>query len=260
MDITLVTCWYTLKSKLPKEEYTQWIQYFFKHVQTIQVVVYTNRESYAWLEPYITPSIKVIFKEFQAFHTWDNKDQWIANHAKNDLLNNKSRWDVDWRLNMLWSEKIHFVKEVKDKYGDTQYYGWCDIGYFRHDKTPLHWPRLQHLKKDKLYYGVPGSRTTLNQLIHLILDKNEQNMPTIPIPPGQVSIAGGFFLSHRQNIDWWHNVYYNRLKDYFKHDYVVKDDQIIIIDCIVHHLNRFELVEETNPHKDRWFVFQSVLS
>jgi len=39
---------------------------------------------------------------------------------KNILLNNKSCWE----LNMLWAEKIHFVKEtIERKYFDTEFYG-----------------------------------------------------------------------------------------------------------------------------------------
>jgi hypothetical protein len=40
---------------------------------------------------------------------------------------------------MLWSEKISFVKETMDnQYFNTEYYGWCDIGYFRNRSNDLH--------------------------------------------------------------------------------------------------------------------------
>ena len=57
------------------------------------------------------------------------KNKWIKNHTLNSSLNNKS----EWKLNMLWAEKTHFVNDVcKNNYFQpTDYYGWCDIGYFR---------------------------------------------------------------------------------------------------------------------------------
>jgi hypothetical protein len=84
-------------------------------------------------------------------------------------------------------------------------------------------------------------------------------MPVVPIPPNQVSIAGGFFITHKSSLKWWNDTYYTRLNEYFTNNYLVKDDQIIIIDCIINDLKRFELIEEIDPRKDRWFVFQNFL-
>ena len=46
----------------------------------------------------------------------------------------------------------------------------------------------------------------------------------------------------------------------FTYNYLVKDDQMVIIDCIINNLKKFKLIEEENPRKDRWFVFQSFLN
>jgi hypothetical protein len=169
---------------------------------------------------------------------------------------------------MLWNEKIKFVKETKDnKYFDTEWYGWCDIGYFRggdnlKPNEIRNWPnidKINTLNKNKIYYGRPGNSDTINILFKIIMNKNEMNMPSIPIPIEQISIAGGFFLSHKDKINWWNTTYYDRLNDYFTYDYLVKDDQIIIIDCIINNIKSFKLIEESDPIKDRWFVFQSFL-
>ena len=60
-------------------------------------------------------------------------------------------------------------------------------------------------------------------------------------------------------LEWWHTIYYKRLNDYFTHKYLVKDDQMVIIDCIINNLKNFKLIEEPDLRKDRWFVFQSFL-
>ena len=44
-------------------------------------------------------------KEFENFYNYKYKNNWIANQDKS-ILKDK----IDWKLNMLWSEKIHLVK------------------------------------------------------------------------------------------------------------------------------------------------------
>tara|TARA_R110002020_G_scaffold466102_1_gene688260 strand:+ start:1153 stop:1974 length:822 start_codon:yes stop_codon:yes gene_type:complete len=272
MNITFATCWYNLKSKFEVEIYRKWMSYFINNVNNFNLVIYTNKESYSVLEPLLeynkNEKIKVIFKEWNEFHGYQWRDNWINNHENNNLLNDKSRFNTDWKLNMLWSEKINFVKEIMDKkYFDTEWYGWCDIGYFRGGNNSTNeeikkWPnkdKINSLDKNKIYYGLPGNKKYLNLLTRNILTKNKNNMPEFPIPPHQVSVAGGFFLTHKDKLEWWHTIYYKRLNDYFTHKYLVKDDQVVIIDSIINNLKNFKLIEEQDPIKDRWFVFQSFL-
>lgn len=255
MELTLVTCWYTLKSKFNKETYKIWIQNLMRHIDRVHVVLFTNRESYDWLLSFLPVKVKVVIKEFEAFYTWDKP--WILNHKNNHVLNGSIHLSVDWRLIMLWNEKIHFVQEAQT-YFNTPWIGWCDIGYFRHDKTPLTWPTLPELNPSKVFYGVPTNH--LLNYVKLMLDKNEHGMPRRPVPHHQASIAGGFFIVHKDRLDWWHTLYYQRLNEYFEHKHLIQDDQVIILDCIANHFQDFCLLKETDPAKDKWFPFQSFLS
>ena len=51
-----------------------------------------------------------------------------------------------------------------------------------------------------------------------------------------------------------------KLALYFLNDYLVKDDQIIIVDCILSEPNRFELIRESNPRENPWFTFRRWLA
>ena len=270
MNITFVTSWYNLKSKFDVNTYRQWMSNFLMNVNNFNLVIYTNKDSYYVFESLVENNsrIKVIMKEWDEFYGYKWKDNWIINHTKNNSFNHNSRFNTDWKLNLLWSEKINFIKETKDnKLFDSDWYGWCDIGYFRGGNNLTHndiknWPsidKINSLDKDKIYYGRPGCKNDLNNLFKVIMNKNKDNMPTIPISAGQISIAGGFFLSHKDKIDWWEITYYSRLNDYFTYNYLVKDDQMVIIDCILNNITKFILIEEDNPIKDKWFVFQSFL-
>ena len=93
----------------------------------------------------------------------------------------------------------------------------------------------------------------------LINNRTETGHLVQPIPSTQNSIAGGFFILNKQNIDWWANTYDDKLNFYVENDYLVKDDQIILVDCIFSNLSRFTIFNENN-NKDNWFMFQRILN
>ena len=41
---------------------------------------------------------------------------------------------------------------------------------------------------------------------------------------------------------------------YFKNNYLVKDDQIILADCILSNMNNFLLFRENKLRNDNWFT------
>jgi hypothetical protein len=171
---------------------------------------------------------------------------------------------------MLWSEKIHFVSEtIKHQYFITDFYGWCDIGYFRGRSNDLDantlkmWPspnKIDSLDKNKIYYAlVNNDNSFVDYVYNIVNNKNANGVPSQPIPQHIGIIAGGFFILHRDNINWWHTTYYDKLKLYFDNKELVKDDQIIITDCIFSSNQYFCLCKENIGHFDNWFMFQRIL-
>jgi len=263
--ITFSTCFYILKSKFDANQYCVWTENFIGIANNFNLVIYTDEYSSKFINTRGKPNIKVIIKPIEQFHNYKYKDYWIANHAKNNLLNKR----VEWQVNMLWSEKVWFVQETIAKaYFDTEYYGYCDIGYFRDRSSDLHtdflsqWPnhdKIFALDKSKIHYArVSNDRNYMNGLYRLVSNKNDKGLPEREIPPNQVSIAGGFFIGHKDMIDWWATTYDSKLSLYFKNNYLVKDDQIIVIDCIMSDLKQF-VTHEENTSYDNWFMFQRLL-
>ena len=84
-------------------------------------------------------------------------------------------------------------------------------------------------------------------------------LPKQEIPTNQNSIAGGFFILHKDKIQWWSKTYNDKLELYFKHKSLVKDDQIILVDCILSNLNMFSLFKQNNQYFDNWFMFQRII-
>jgi hypothetical protein len=236
------------------------------NVNNYNLVIYSDESSSPCLQKYLqNPRIKLIIKSHEHFYNYKYKDYWIKNHEKNILLNER----IEWQVNMLWSEKINFVYEtMQQKYFDTEYYGWCDIGYFRNRWNDLNstqleqWPSqetIARLNKKKIYYArVNNDDNYIKHLMRTIINKNSIGLPEIPIPPEQLSIAGGFFVSYKDNIEWWRNSYDAKLKLYFENNYLVKDDQIIIVDCVFSDFIHFHLCKEEDNY-DNWFLFQRYL-
>ena len=265
INITFSTCWYRLKSKFNKDVYINWIQNMLSNVNNYYLVIYTNLESFQDIAEYSSfKNIKIIIKEYEDFYNYKYKTQWLENQEKSIL-----KGKIDWQLNMLWSEKIHFVTDtISNKYFETDYYGWCDIGYFRnrHNDTLIdqikYWPsfdKIEALDKTKIHYALVNNNTRyITQLATIIILNKNKESPINPIPQDQISIAGGFFILTKENILWWQDTYDNCLKEYFEKGYVVKDDQMIVIDCVVNNLEKFQLYKEQGE-KDNWFMFQRLL-
>jgi hypothetical protein len=268
MSITFSSCFYIIKSKFNPSTYIEWMGNFLSIVNNFNLVIYTDLSSSKYIsqEARENSKIKIILKPLEHFYNYKYKDFWIKNHDKNLLLNDKSCW----QLNMLWSEKIWFVKEtIERKYFETDWYGWCDIGYFRNRPEDLHtsflsaWPskhKIMLLNREKIVYAcINNDVNYIQHLDRIINTKNSNGLPLKPIPPHYNSVAGGFFILYKDKISWWTKIFDTKLQLYFKHNYLVKDDQIILIDCIMTNQDHFTLFRENDQRFDNWFMFQRIL-
>ena len=235
-------------------------------VNNFNLVIYTDENSSKYINTRGNSKIKVVIKPLEQFYNYKYKNFWIKNHNKNVLLNSVSCWE----LNMLWSEKIWFVKEtIERKLFETDFYGWCDIGYFRNRPNDFHTSKLTNWGNNKTviqnninkicYACINNDDNYINFLYQIVNNKNSNGLPTKEIPAHQNSIAGGFFFLHKDKIDWWTSTYDTKLQLYFKNNYLVKDDQIILVDCILSNLDKFTLFRE-NTIFDNWFMFQRILN
>lgn len=268
MTITFTSCFYIIKSKFDPSQYIEWMNHFISIANHFNLVIYTDQHSIKYIDTQNIQhksNILLVIKPIEHFYNYQYKEHWISNHETNYLLNDKSSWE----LNMLWAEKIFFVKEtIERRHFQTEFYGWCDIGYFRnrpndtHTSNLMNWPnpdKIRELNKHKIIYAcVNNDNNYLDGLMKTIRDKNDMGLPNHPIPPFQTSIAGGFFILHKDMINWWFTAFDEKLKLYFTNNYLVKDDQIILADCIFSYSNNFTLFRENNPRFDNWFMFQRI--
>jgi hypothetical protein len=272
--LTLSTCWYNLKSKFPSEQYLLWIQNFFSIVNNFNLVLYTDKngvmELHHILHKYnhiLNIKIKIIIKSITDFYGYKYKDQWIKNHNRNTNTINLHK-HIDWELNMLWCEKVHFVKETIDnKYFDTPFYGWCDIGYFRNkpDTTNTrelingHWPKLTRNKLfptaksvTQIHYACVQNNEVLFNRLRNETKEGKQTLINSPC------FAGGFFILSPTMVTQYVQIFDEKLNYYFSNGYLVKDDQTIVKDCIFSNPDVF-CIHFENTMYDNWFMFQRIL-
>jgi hypothetical protein len=264
--VTFSSCFYIIKSKFKPEVYVEWMDNLISIVDNFFLVIYTDENSLKFINTRENAKIKVIVKPMEQFYNYRYKEAWIKNHQIPTPLNKKT----EWKLNMLWSEKVWFVNEtIQNQYFDTEYYGWCDIGYFRNRTNDLstkylsNWPnpaKILKMDKNKIHYAcVINSIGIMMSIEKLIKNKNIKGLPNTPIRLEQESIAGGFFILHKSKMSWWANLYTSKLELYLKNNYLVKDDQYIIIDCIYSNKEHFMLYREKHTVFDNWFMFQRLL-
>jgi hypothetical protein len=269
--ITFSTCWYQFKAKFNHDVYRQWIANMLSNVRNYNLVVYTDTASCtdAGLVAMVgdNPRIRIVLKPMEAWHNYTMRDVWEANHARNELLAGL----VDWRVNMLWSEKVHFVAEsVARGYFDTEFHGWCDIGYFRNrgtgpagcQDTPMgmlrEWPnpaKIADLDPSKVHYGCVTNDLGVIETCKGCIASGQ------PMDPRVNLVAGGFFVMYKDKAAWWASTYDAKLHQYFAQGRVVKDDQQIIADCVLSAdtAPHFCMHREAGASHDVWFMFQRLL-
>ena len=246
--IVFSTCWYILKTNFNKNKNQIWIDNFLNNVKSFKLIIYTNEESYYMIEKFNNnQNIKIIKLELWEFYNFKYRDFWINNHINNLDINNL----VDSRANMIWNEKIFLVKRsYENKYFLGKWYGWIDIEYFKFtewkNKLYNNWPnyeKVKKLNKEKIYYiKINNNKLFMNNLHILVSDKNELGLPKHEIPNNQRSIATGFFLIYYEKINWYSNLYNNKIKLYLENNRLINNDKIIVIDNIFSNFKNFILI------------------
>jgi hypothetical protein len=275
--LTLSTCWYNVSRlfKFPPIKYTEWIYNLLSIVNQFNLVIYTDKDSFSILKPIfinnptisnkIGIKIKIIIKPMEEFFGYKYKDQWIQNHETSGLLFHEK---VVWSLIMVWCEKVHFVNEtIANKYFNTLFYGWCDIGYFRNKNITTGilqmWPnplKLLSLKNGIHYACIENNESNYVSLQKDILNhyKNKkESQPTNKLLNN--CFAGGFFIIKPNLIQTFVQLFDAKLRYYFDNKYTIKDDQTILLDLIFSNISLFYLHWSHDTNNDNWFMFQQLL-
>jgi hypothetical protein len=277
INITFSTCLYNLKNRHGADKHIEWMRGFIRIVNRFYLVIYTDEETYDFIvtevnkvNPETRSRIKIVIKPYTDFYNYKYAEYWKSN---NDTPECKLYGVADWRLNMLWCEKVHFVNEtIERRYfdTDTEYYGWCDIGYFRDTLLPRftmretltksasmtvtvrdaptsyskmireRWPnpaKINALDKNRVYYGCNVTPKHMSVALnyyseHLSNIDADSGLPRTIYDKRAHFISGGFFITGREKMKWWAHTFQTTLEKYIVHNAVIQDDQQLIAHCI----------------------------
>ena len=273
INITFSTCLYNLKNRHGADKHLEWMRGFIRIVNRFYLVIYTDEETYDFivtevrkLDAETGSQIKVVIKPYTEFYNYKYAEYWKSNNNNPEC---KLYGVADWRLNMLWCEKVHFVNEtIERRYfdKDTEYYGWCDIGYFRdtllqrftmletltvtarYTQTAYsklirdRWPnpaKINALDKNRVYYGCNVTPDHMSVALKYYSEHfgrsnidAESELPQTIYDKRAHFISGGFFITGREKMNWWANTFQNTLEQYIAHNTVIQDDQQLIAHCI----------------------------
>lgn len=276
---------YGMKNRHGYEKHMNWFREFIRVVNRFYLVIYTGETEYDAICDEIRKlgedtrrKIKVICKPFSEFHNYKYERFWMENNARPEC---KLAEIADWRLNMLWCEKTHFVRETIEKqYFDTEYYGWCDVGYFRDTLSPgsayrerirEHWPnpdKINRLHKDKVYYGCNISPSNLHKCYTYYAQHFQNTARRDVYSPRAHLLSGGFYITGREKALWWCCRFQEVLELYITNNTVIQDDQHIIAHCVFTNCGTttgttntdFCIIKINETNEDAlWFLFRDFL-
>lgn len=259
--ITFATAFYNFSGKFPAEQYIQWSANFFRIVSMhCNIVCFTDEISSTWLKPYSSDNVKIVILPIEQWTEFSNADWWQTNHAQNTLLNNRL---ASWEINMLWSEKPHFVKRATTHF-NTTFYGWIDIGYFRcREGRDLSLDELiegnwcKTLDEHKLFPD-DKHKIVIGSLIPLNIDTNQIN----EVNPAINYVANGaFILRNKDAVNWWAKCYRRQLMNMIDNGMTVKDDQhVVAVSKFIGKTKEINLlIPPDDSSLDPWFMFQTAL-
>ena len=254
--LTLSTCWYTFKNKHNTGKYIEWMKNFLNYVDNFNLIIYTNQNSVDIFKNFsLSDRVKIVILEKEDWDLIKYEQQLLNNFERNIYLKNQLSFEV-W---LVYLQKTYLVKKtIKDNHFDTKFYGWCDIGYFR-NTTAKDWATSRSLNKlspEKINYCLMKN-LFIDKLRFFLNQKDfSMNEARKKIPPNQQSIAGGFFVGNKEKCLEWSGFFDTTLMYYLNNNLLIKDDQIIILDCVLQKETFFNLVNSSKqPSERKWTYF-----
>jgi len=150
MSCTVVTAFYSIKSKFPPQQYIEWATTF---MQMNSPIVLFTEESLVTVFQTMRCSlpIHIITLPFEQLDTWTlYQEKWKEHHTMDPERNRHTP-----ELYAIWAQKAFFVKRaIQENPFHSSHFFWCDIGAFRDpaiSKRILQtFPTIKHFSEDKI--------------------------------------------------------------------------------------------------------------
>lgn len=244
--VTVVTCYYKIKSKASVSTYMEWIKNFMwvnDNSLNFYSVIFCDEDSYN--------TLIVLYPE-------SNKRKYAIVNKENFTCNFVD-WDAQWVLDIeksyhspdlyrVWNEKPFFIKKAIDfNFFNTDYFLWTDIGIFRNSNilnNYITYPNKKQFLESKIIMALIDGFSQ-EELTDIKLDDRFNNLI-------RSRIAGGYIGGTKDLLIKYSNIYYDILKNF---QFFKGKDQILMTFIVLLNIDMFFIVRNTN-----WFYMLDYLS
>lgn len=231
-NVTVVTCYYMIKSKHNYKEYKKWILNFFLTFNG-NIVIFTNNETKKYLDNIINypcEKINYIIQELEDTEICKkyNGDFWVNQYNLDNPKRHGNRTKENY---IIWNSKFNFLKKtIEINPFNSKKFVWNDIGSLREKLKILSYPNYEKISSDKL------------------------DIVCLKIPPekkyfrDEVNFSGSIFGGTKEIIMELCEKYYKIFEEYSSKNLFIGCDQQLISTLYIRNKKNFNLV-----HSNDWF-------
>lgn len=150
--VTVVSCYYLIKSKFSPEKYINWISNYLRF--NFRSVIFCNEETKSILLskfPDIINNVNIILKVLEIDEFEMSKYNWEYDIKVDPEIKKGVNHSIS--LYKIWNEKIYFLQKVANENPfKSEYFLWMDIGSFRVSdiSNKYEFPQPYNFKRDKI--------------------------------------------------------------------------------------------------------------
>jgi len=233
----IVSGYYTIPSKKPKEFYYEHIQRFFRKLSWQKIIFFTDQENYDSLKVFAGPNVRFVLQDFNDLPVFQDfsEEFW-----KEQMKSNPEQYHT-WQLGALWASKSYFVRRASELVNDD-WLIWVDAGCVRTEE----WNLNKFTRRNT--FSEPGVYV---QLLTQLPSKKFFEFP-------DVFIAGSHILFHRSKIDFYIESYKENINKYIQNKKCIINDQYVIA-SMCKDSSFLKTVPYNISCPDRWFFFFSII-
>lgn len=243
MRPTVVTAYYTMPSKYPKETYAFWIEQFLQCMNCNLVFFVETEEMKDKLGEYCSWPERVVFKVVKK-EEWKTVQTRGITFWENQLNLNAEEADLhkSFLLGAIWTEKMYFVeKAIEENPFHSDTFFWCDAGIMRSETDACF----------GFMFGCDESVISRDKfhILQVAPIKNDEGKYWSPNQASEVRFGGGIFGASKET---WKNIiplYEEMFEELVKENICVFKDQIVWANVIKRYPDFFHIIE---AHND-WF-------
>lgn len=240
MSITVVSCYYKIKSKRSHDCYDIYIDNLFNNINTdVNFVVFTSKdlENYLLDKTKLLKNIKIIVKEFEEIELLRKYENIWENQYNLDFKKDVGRGIECY---VLWNSKLNFVKEsIQHNFFNSDKFIWMDIGMIRNNDY------LEDLKKFPQYDSVS------NEKIDIVLLSNFTD-PNQKFFQDEVHFSGAMYGGGINAFTELIELYYKKFDEYLVNNKFIGCDQQVISSVYLENMNLINPITAVG-YTDPWF-------